>query len=161
MALSLNDKRVMTCLGQYVSWALNDTFSQRYQTSDNPHLKLFEKLEAGLLDSWRQNETVALRELVSDKEKVTHKRQTIFEWMHMVLLNDEHLNMDELELNGLKRYLSKDSTAELRTGGWWRKSLRRLATVSLTKSMGITVLRPEFASKIKRGRPVCVLIAKS
>ncbi len=92
---TLNEPKVMDCLGRYISSVFNNTFQEtRYEISNNPHLEAISQSHRDVLELWKKNREKPLEEILIKEEK-----QELFnprEWIRTKLITDKHLGDTKL-----------------------------------------------------------------
>lgn len=106
----LGDKAVMDGLGDYVTAVLKGTFAEtRYALDKNPHLGKIHQYSPELLTMWKVKIPSFELEIVSDSsQNKPFVGEMVADWMQTKLLVDGHLNLEELQLSFLKKYLESN-----------------------------------------------------
>ncbi len=105
---TLNEPKLMKCLGEYVSAVFKGTFKEkRYETTNNPHLKKLSESHADLLQQWKEDFKPLEISLEGEIKEVFDPR----EWIKTKLITDRHLR--ETPIPFIEDYF-KANTAEER-----------------------------------------------
>lgn len=93
-------KEVLAPLGDHIVSVMDGSYlRRRYDVTHNPHLALFSK---ATLDAWQKNSQVPFEELLHENAPA-QQQETMFQWLHLKLLVDQHLQLDNLPY--VKQYL--------------------------------------------------------
>ena len=112
---ALQDPAITTCLGEHIASVLDGTYLQRrYALEGNPHLQ---KIPAETLKKWRENCQIPLTKLLEEEEDkdAVQKQETMFQWLHQRLIQDNPPHMDLVLFPFLEEYLK--SADEKERGG--------------------------------------------